>query len=273
MIRLMRSYLMCPPTYFNVQLATNDWMDTTASVDLELANKQWAQLKETYEQLGHSVELLDPVPNLPDMVFSANAAFSVDGAVLGARFRFPHRAAEAVVQQRWYATHGWTRFTVPTHINEGEGDLVYLPASGLILAGYGFRTDPAAHPEVSETLSRPVVSLRLVDKRFYHLDLALFALNDAVPAYYPDAFSSSSQRILAQLFPDALLATELDALAFGLNAVSDGHHVVMPPGATQLQDALVRRGYEPICIDLSELVKGGGSIKCCTAELRPGTAR
>ncbi len=265
----MRSFLMCPPTYFNVQHATNEWMDPAATVDLGLANNQWTELKSTFERLGHSVELLEPVPALPDMVFCANAAFSVDGVVVGAKFRFPHRAPEVKEQQRWYETHGWSRFTVGHQINEGEGDFAYLPARGIILAGYGFRTDPAAHAEIAELLARPVVSLRLIDKRFYHLDLALFALDDAVPAYYPGAFSRSSQRILAQLFPDALLATEADALAFGLNSVSDGHHVVMPPGATQLQDALARRGYEPFCVDLSELGKGGGSVKCCTAQLRP----
>jgi N-dimethylarginine dimethylaminohydrolase len=27
-------------------------------------------------------------------------------------------------------------------------------------------------------------------------------------------------------------------------------------------------GYEPVPVDLSELKKGGGSVKCCTAELR-----
>lgn len=269
----MRRYLMCPPTYFGVQYATNDWMDSTASVDLELANKQWTELKDTYLRLGHHVELLEPVPALPDMVFCANGAFSVDGVVMGARFRFGHRAAEAAEQQRWYIGQGWDRLTVPTHINEGEGDYAYLPGRGLILAGYGFRTDPAAHAELSEALARPVVSLRLVNSRFYHLDLALFALDDGVPAYYPGAFSPASQRILTQLFPDALLASETDALAFGLNSVSDGHHVVMPPGATQLREALVRRGYQPICVDLSELGKGGGSIKCCTGELRFAPAR
>jgi N-dimethylarginine dimethylaminohydrolase len=27
-------------------------------------------------------------------------------------------------------------------------------------------------------------------------------------------------------------------------------------------------GYTPVLIDLSELKKGGGSVKCCIAELR-----
>ena len=59
-----------------------------------------------------------------------------------------------------------------------------------MLAGYGFRTEPAAHAEAQEALGRPVVSLRLVDPRFYHLDVALAALDDENIAYYPGAFSA-----------------------------------------------------------------------------------
>jgi N-dimethylarginine dimethylaminohydrolase len=71
---------------------------------------------------------------------------------------------------------------VPAHeTNEGEGDLAYLPAAfgGTVLAGHGFRTVLAAHAEVQEALGRPVLSLHLVDPRFYHLDVALAALDDA----------------------------------------------------------------------------------------------
>jgi N-dimethylarginine dimethylaminohydrolase len=113
-----------------------------------------------------------------------------------------------------------------------------------------------------------VVSLRLVDPRFYHLDTALFVLDDRTICYYPAAFSRRSRRVLEELFPDAVLAAEADALAFGLNAVSDGRRVVLPAQAVALADRLAARGYEPVPVDLSELLKGGGSVKCCTAELR-----
>ncbi|MGH9641572.1 MAG: dimethylargininase [Terriglobales bacterium] len=264
----MRSYLMCPPAYFDVTYAINAWMDPSIVVDRDLAMRQWSTLRDTYIQLGHHVELLEPVAELPDMVFAANGAFSVAGSVVGARFRYPQRVAEAAVHRTWYADHGWPSPVVPSHINEGEGDLAYVAARGLILAGYGFRTDPAAHPEISEALACPVVSLRLVDERFYHLNLALFVLDDDNVAYFPNAFSAASQRTLRRLFPDALIVTYADADAFGPNAVSDGHHVVMPVGATHLEKALADRGFEVICIDVSELRKGGGSVKCCTAELR-----
>ena len=154
-------------------------------------------------------------------------------------------------------------------INEAEGDFAILARS--ILAGHGFRTSPAAHAELAALTGREVISLELIDPRFYHLDVALTVLDDTRDhlAYYPMAFSEPSRRLLAERFPDAIIAEEADACAFGLNCVSDGFNVFIPSGAEQLRTAIAAAGYRPISIDLSELIKGGGSIKCCTQEIRP----
>jgi N-dimethylarginine dimethylaminohydrolase len=45
--------------------------------------------------------------------------------------------------------------------------------------------------------------------------------------------------------------------------------VVHPCAATGFAAELRRAGFEPIGVDLSELLKGGGSIKCCTLEVFP----
>src|SRR5690606_30476846 len=124
----------------------------------------------------------------------------------------------------------------------GEGDFITL--DDMILAGTGFRTDIAAHMEAQEFLGRPVVTLRLVDSRFYHLDTALFPLDGHNVAYYPGAFSAGSLRVLQRLFPDAVIATEADAEVLGLNAVSDGRNVVVNAEATGLILELKRRGFE-----------------------------
>jgi N-dimethylarginine dimethylaminohydrolase len=120
---------------------------------------------------------------------------------------------------------------------------------------------------VAACFDREVVPLTLVDPRFYHLDTALAVLDAATIAYWPGAFDERSVAVLRRRYPDAIIAAEADAMAFGLNAWSDGDHVVLAAGAPGLTAALRERGYEPILVDTSELQRSGGSVKCCTLEL------
>ena len=267
--RTDRHYLMCEPVHYTVSYEINPWMDKTRYTDVELALRQWRTLRDTYLDLGHTVELIDPLPGLPDMVYAANGATVVGGVVYSARFRYPERQPEGPAYQKWFADRGYVTHTA-AQVNEGEGDI--LVVGDLILAGTGFRTERAAHAEAQELFGRPVVSLELVDPHYYHLDTALAVISSdpASPqiAYYPPAFSAGSRAVLDQLFPDAIHATAADAAALGLNAVSDGEHVVVAPGARDLAAGLRERGYTPIAVDTSELLKGGGGAKCCTLEIR-----
>lgn len=256
---------MCRPTHFAVTYRINPWMDPTAPYDNALAVRQWETLRQTFLDLGHTVELIEPLPGLPDMVFAANGATVVDGRVLAVQFRDPERADEAPAYKAWFEEAGFPVFD-PKYTNEGEGDI--LLAGEFLLAGTGFRTVHAAHAETQEVLQRPVITLQLVDPAYYHLDTALCVLDESNVAYLPSAFSPGSQAVLRRLFPDAILATESDAAVLGLNAVSDGRTVVLPVQATGLAAALRERGYETVGVDVSELRKAGGGPKCCTLEVR-----
>ena len=260
-----RHYVMCRPEHFEVRYAINPWMRPGDPVDRGRALAQWDALYRTYLDLGHRVDLIDPVPGLPDMVYAANGATVVGGVVLGARFRHPERAAEAGAHRAWFAAAGYP-VVEPEFVNEGEGDL--LVVGDVVLAGHGFRTDPRAHAEAAAVFCREIVPLRLVDPRYYHLDTAVAVLDDSTIAWLPAAFAPESQDVLGARFPDAVVAGPADAAVLGLNAVSDGRHVVLPAQATGLAAALAERGYTPVSVDLSELLKGGGGPKCCTLEVR-----
>ncbi|MGW5097565.1 dimethylargininase [Streptomyces nodosus] len=260
-----RRFLVCEPRHFAVQYAINPWMHPDTQVDVDLARDQWRTLIEAYRSHGHTVESVEPVAGLPDMVFAANSALVLAGRVFGSLFHAEQRRPESTAYDTWFKTAGFDVYR-PESVCEGEGDLV--PTGRYVLAGTGFRTTPQAHREVQEFFGVPVIGLQLVDPYFYHLDTALFVLDEDTVAYFPEAFSPGSREVLARLYPDAVLATRADALAFGLNSVSDGRHVFVAPGATALTEQLAHRGYVPVPVDLSEFHKAGGGIKCCTQEIR-----
>ena len=260
-----RRYLMCRPEHFEVSYAINPWMDPTRPVDRARAVRQWEALRATYEALGHRVELIEAVPGLPDMVFAANGALVHGGRALGARFTHPQRTAEGPAHVARLRAAGLD-VVEATHVNEGEGDFVVV--GDRVLAGTGYRTDPGAHAEASEVLGVEVLGLELVDPRYYHLDTCLAALDHSTIAYYPPAFSAAGRDLLETLYPDAVLVEGADAEVLGLNFVSDGLNVVISQDAVGLIAQLRDAGYRPVPVDLSELLKAGGSVKCCTLELR-----
>ncbi len=262
-----RHLLMCPPTHFEVTYSINPWMDTDVVVDADLAMAQWSALRDCYRRLGHHVDTIQPVPGLPDMVFAANAGVVRAGRVLVANFTHAERRGEGPAYRRWFDDQGFGTVTTATEQNEGEGDV--LSVGDIMLAGTGFRTSSAAHEELRRFFDVPVVTLDLVDPRFYHLDTALAVLDDRTVAYFPGAFSDSSVSVLNELFPDAILVDESDACGFGLNAMSDGYNVVVSNTPVAFHEQLRERGFNPIGVDTSELIKAGGSAKCATLELRP----
>lgn len=265
----MSHYLMCSPDHFEVVSRLNPWMNPAEPVERAAAIRQWSGLVELYERLGHVVDVVPAAPGLPDMVFAANAGIAIDGRLMTAVMASEERRGEQEHYRKWFDAAGFDEVRIPRHVNEGEGDFLFT--GEILLAGTGFRTDVRAHREAQEFFDVETVTLELVDPRWYHLDTALFVLSPDVVVWYPGAFSPASRSEIERRFPDAIRATTADALAFGLNATADPNRVVMPASAHALAARLATEGIEVHTVDLSELLKAGGSVKCCTLEVRfPG---
>ncbi|HEX6365906.1 MAG TPA: N-dimethylarginine dimethylaminohydrolase [Agromyces sp.] len=264
-----RSVLMCRPEHFTVVYRINPWMNPAEPTDTDVALAQWQVLHDTYLELGYDVHLIDPIAGLPDMVYAANGGFVIDGIAYGAKFTHPERQPEGPAYMRWFREQGFD-VREPEEVNEGEGD--FLLVGDVILAGTGFRSDSQSHGELERIFGREVVTLRLVDPSFYHLDTAVAVL-DGTPgrehiAYLPSAFDGASLALLQERYPDAIIVNETDAAVLGLNSFSDGGNVVIASRAADFERQLREHGYNPIGVDLSELLLGGGGVKCCTLELR-----
>ncbi|MBF4615375.1 dimethylargininase [Curtobacterium sp. VKM Ac-1376] len=268
-----RTILMCKPDFYTVSYRINPWMHPEEPTDTSKAVEQWQSLVDVYEQLGFDISYIEPIDGLPDMVYAANGGFVLDGIAYGAKFQYPERQPEGPAYMDWFRQAGLT-VAEPEQTNEGEGD--FLLIGDTIYAGTGFRSDSTSHDELATIYGREVVTLKLINPSFYHLDTAIAVL-DPEPsvdgtsniAYLESAFDEPSLTILRERFPDAIIATEEDAAILGLNSYSDGYNVVIAARATTFASQLKEKGYNPIGVDLSELLLGGGGVKCCTLDLHP----
>ena len=263
-------FLMCRPDHFDVTYEINPWMtgnvkQTSSSRALE----QWERLEREIAARAH-VDLIAPAAGLPDMPFVANAGFVLGSAVVPTRFRCPERAGEEAHFERWFRDHDFSIAPMPVGIAfEGAGDALIDRGRLRIWAGWGHRSARESHDVLARAVNADVISLNLVDPRFYHLDTCFCPLEGGYVMYFPDAFDAGSVHEIERLIPEHLRipVEESDALHFACNAVNIGSAVILNRASTALKQRLSDLGFSVIEITLTEFLKAGGSAKCLTLRL------
>jgi N-dimethylarginine dimethylaminohydrolase len=282
---LQPRFLMCPPRHFAVSYSINPWMDPAAWADggaalHQTAQQQWSGLRRVLTEAGVAVETLEPVPDLPDLVFTANAAVVLDRKAVLARFRHGERQNEEPVFAACFAalkTRGLIDeiMQLPEGVMlEGAGDCLWDRRRGLLWMGCGFRSDAAAGANLEQYLGVRCLALPLADPRFYHLDTAFCALPCGAVIYYPGAFTPAALATIHQhVAPSERIAlSRADAARFAANAVCFGRTLVLSSCSLSLRRALQRRGYTVIETPLEVFQRGGGSACCLTLRLDHASA-
>jgi len=258
--------LMCPPKHFGIEYEINPWMDRRRQADPALAARQWGALRALVEAAGARVSCLEPVPGLPDLVFTANAALVFQDVAVPSRFRHAPRRREEPYHQRWLAQQGFRLRPLRCGaFFEGAGDALFCGST--LFAGYRIRSDVAAHQEIGAMLGCPVIPLELVDPFFYHLDTCFCPLTPEAALYYAPALDDYALRALRQWIPELIPVDRPEAHCLACNAVVVGRVVITNTGCPELHRRLRRLGFEPWETPLSEFVKAGGSAKCLTLRL------
>lgn len=257
---------MCPPDHFGVLYEINPWMHREVTVDLDRARNQWGALMTVLLAAGAEVELLEPQPDLPDLVFTANAGTVNHGRYVPSRFRHPYRQPEVAFDVAWFTGAGFEVVELPEGVgHEGAGDA--LPFGGVFLSGYRSRSDAGAPGPLSALLGAPVRPIELVDSRLYHLDLTFCPLDDRRAMIAPHAWDAYGAKVVEALVPELLVLEDDEMLAFCANSVVVGTTVVMPACPPRVGRALEAWGFDVVVVAVGEFRKAGGGCRCLTLAL------
>jgi N-dimethylarginine dimethylaminohydrolase len=263
-----RSYLMCPPDYFGVLYEINPWMHTENAADRDLAQEQWHYLVANLRRAGATVKTMEPVKSLPDLVFTANAGLVNGPCFIPSKFTYPERQPEVIYNNAWFRSHDFEIIEFsrdPQFYFEGCGDAFMV--GGHLVAGYGFRTELAAHAVLARKLGVGYHSIKLVDARLYHLDMSFCPLDDRHALIVPDVWDRKSCEGLEQLIPEPLVLELDEALTFCANSVVVGKTIIMPHCPPRVGRILHKWGYEVSVSPVTEFIKAGGGVRCLTLAL------
>ena len=255
---------MCAPDHFDVVDVKNPHMrEHIGAVDPTLARAQWDSLCRTFAGIGLEVALVPPVADCEDMVFTANQSFSGPRKrCILSRMHHASRRREVPAFRDWFLQRGWELAEADAPF-EGGGDALWHPGRPLVWAGHGFRTDRNAHAQIAAFFEVEVVSLELVDDRFYHLDTCLCPIDGDTALCVPAAFDDPSpiharfERVIEVDEGDAVNALACNAAAFF------GSDIVIDMRAAATIATLERLGsYRVHEVDTGEFLKSGGSVFC-----------
>ncbi|HEY9896722.1 MAG TPA: TIGR00300 family protein [Candidatus Sericytochromatia bacterium] len=260
-------FLMCAPDHYDVDYVINPWMEGNIhKSSRERAVDQWQQLFHLLKD--HAiVDLVQPEKGVPDMVFTANAGLVQGNTAVLSRFFHKERQGEEPFFKAWLEEHGFTVHELPKDLPfEGAGDALFDREGRWLWAGYGFRSELDSHPYLARWLDIEVLSLRLMDERFYHLDTCFCPLADGYLLYYPPAFDAYSNRLIEMRVPEAkrIAIAEEDAVTFACNAVNIDRTIVLNKASDKLKQRLEGVGFRVLETPLTEFLKAGGAAKCLT---------
>ncbi len=262
--------LMCPPDFFNVDYVINPWMaGNEGGLNLERARQQWDSLRAGIAEHA-DVITMQAQPDLPDLVFTANAGAVYGDKAIASHFMPHERRAEEPHFKSWFRDNGFELLGLDEKIGfEGAGDCLHDRGGEWLWTGYGFRTEIEAHAEIRDFFGVDVVSIRLTDERFYHIDTCFCPLTDGFLMYHPPAFDSDSRAAIESRIPPhkRIAVDTLDAGNFACNAVNIGDQIILNKASDSLKSRLTVAGFKVHEIDLSEFLKAGGSAKCLTLKL------
>lgn len=275
-----RRILMSSPEYFDIVDVKNVHMEGQAGkLNKEKALEQWTALRKAYERLTEKgvldeVMVIPGAPGLEDMVFTANQSFpwvkNGERVVIMSQMRHDSRQQEVPYFREFYGELGYQIIELKqTDLFEGMGDTIPHMGKQLLYGGYGHRSKENAYSEIAEVLGVPVVTLELIDDRFYHLDTCFLPVSEDKVFICKEAFSADGLTAISKLFKQVIeIPLEEAEGDFALNAhclndsVTGRKVATLQKGTEVTKTELEKAGYEVVEVDTSEYMKSGGSVFC-----------
>jgi N-dimethylarginine dimethylaminohydrolase len=280
MAQINTRVLMSGADFFDDHDAINAYMDDHIPVDRQKAIDEHKRIAESFCEADIEVVKTEAPENCQDGVYTANWALCVGNKAIMANLPNKRRPEEAYAEKVLLGLDKNIIHLPKEFRFSGQGDA--LPCGKYLLVGTTYRTSPEVHPLLARETGLEVISVQTIpqldhsgnpvtnavtgwpDSFFYDLDLAVAIISPTLIAWCPEALDEESQRRIRALHDlDKIEVTLEEAKnASACNLVSTGETVIMGNKAPLLEAALQQHGLKVITVDVSELMKGGGFIRC-----------
>lgn len=228
------------------------------------ARAQHADLVAVLERLGVEILKVPPAPAAPYQVFTRDTVIGGLGVPILATLAEPLRRPELAAVRRTLEDAAIPFVESDGGCLEG-GDVVVYGSE--VFVGVGDRTEPDAAAWLRERCSGDhEVHVLEMKSGFLHLDMVFNILGPEHCVYFPDAFGTAAGRLVRDRFSHCLEIglAEQRGRSSNFLTVGEAAAVASTTSAASVRDAIVACGWELHLVELDEIQKGGGSVRCST---------
>ena len=259
----LKRVILCQPQYMTIRQVINETQEQfkNEGIHIERALEQHAEFVKTLQKHDVDVVLLPYHQKFPEQVFTRDIGFTLGETIFVANMATDVRAGEENVLKQWLEDEVISYYNlVEDHIEGGDviidGDTIYV--------GLSSRTDQAAADHLLRLLTNFKVVAIPFKEKYLHLDCVFNVVSPEVALIYPKALTQKDIELFSSRY-DLIEVSEEEQFQLGTNVLGIGNKRVLSlPVNQHVNKQLRERGFEVIEVDITEIIKSGGSFRCCT---------
>ncbi|QTD39951.1 dimethylarginine dimethylaminohydrolase family protein [Sporosarcina sp. Te-1] len=258
----LRRVILCQPKFMAIEEAINEVQKKyeTENINQHQAMKQHDQFEKLLKEHGVEVIKLPACPEYPEQVFTRDIGFTIGETVFIAELATDIRKGEETKLKEWLTAEDIPYQATTSRVEGGDvivdGDTVFV--------GISSRTSEEAVRQLEQNLTGYEVKKIPFDEKYLHLDCVFNIISSELALIFPPAFDPQIAEELAASYELIEVSVE-EQFTMGTNVLSIGNGKVFSlPQNKEVNAALRKQGFDVIEIDFSEIIKSGGSFRCCS---------
>jgi N-dimethylarginine dimethylaminohydrolase len=265
----LKRVILCQPQYMTIREAINETQKEfeDEGIHIKTALEQHREFVRTLETHGVEVILLPYHKKFPEQVFTRDIGFTLGQTIFVAKMAHDVRIGEEDVLKQWLDDEEMSYYTLAEERIEG-GDVVIDGKT--IYVGLSNRTHQEAVDHLQGLLNQFEVKSISFKERYLHLDCVFNVISPDVALIYPPALTKEAIDLFSSRY-DLIEVSEEEQFTLGTNVLNIGNKKILSlPVNKEVNEKLCRQGFEVIEVDITEIIKSGGSFRCCTLPILRG---
>jgi N-dimethylarginine dimethylaminohydrolase len=265
----LKRVILCQPQYMTIREVINDTQKhfKNEGIHIERALEQHGEFVKVLQKHGVEVILLPYHKKYPEQVFTRDIGFTLGQTIFVAKMAHDIRIGEEEVLIQWLKDEEISYYNLAEDKIEG-GDVIIDRET--VYIGLSNRTHQQAIDHLKSLLHEFNVMAIPFKEKFLHLDCVFNVISPDVALIYPDALTKEDIKLFSSKY-NLIEVSHEEQFTLGTNVLCIGNKRILSlPVNKQVNNQLRSQGFEVIEVDISEIIKSGGSFRCCTLPILRG---